>query len=356
MLRISSAAIPAGHRDKTPQGNLSFALIMHILIIHQGALGDFIVSLPAIAAIRRSHPGSVIEIWGYPDILRLVEGRFYADAIASINQEGMSRLYIDRSPGSDRLMERLRRFDLVALFGGDMQDIFAENLRRNGVRAVHRISTFPGEGGTIHVIDHQLAQLSEMGIPAVGDIPELFPSREDEQHARHFFDAHAIEPDDFTVAMHIGSGSRKKAWPPERFAHLAEILVTRRGARVVVLTGPADAELERAYREQTPPGTSIVLNCHPLPAIAAILQKCSVFVGNDSGITHLAAASGVPVVALFGPSDLQVWGPRGADVVILKSAAECSPCGQEKMQSCVHQTCMEEIAVAEVYEAIVRRY
>jgi len=326
---------------------------MHILIIHQGALGDFILSLPVIGAIRHSHPGSSIEIWGYPYILRLVEGRFYADAIASINQEGMSRLYSEQAAAPEGLVSRIRRFDLVILFGGELQGPFADNLRKYGVRTVYRISTFPGERGTIHVIDHQLSQLLEMGIPAAGDMPELFPSREDEQRARHFFDAHAIAPYDFTVAMHIGSGSRKKVWPPDRFAHLAETLVTRRSARIVVLTGPADAEMERAYRERTPSGTSIMLNCHPLPEIAAILKRCSIFVGNDSGITHLAAASGAPVIALFGPTDPQVWGPRGKAVTLLRGSAECSPCSRETMHICTYQKCLEEIAVEKVYEAVV---
>ena len=327
---------------------------MNILIIHQGALGDFIVSLPAIAAVRRSHPGSSVEIWGYPDILRLVEGRFYADAIDSINQEGMSRLYSEQASAPEALVARIRRFDPVILFGGDLQGTFADNLRKHGIRDVYRISSFPKEDGITHVIDHQLSQLSEMGIPAAGGVPELFPSREDEQHARHFFDTHVIEPDDFTVAMHIGSGSRKKVWPPDRFARLAETLVTRRGVRVVVLTGPADAELAREYRERTSSGSGLMLNCHPLPELAAILKRCSVFVGNDSGITHLAAAAGVPVVSLFGPTDPRVWGPRGNDVTILGGGASCSPCSREKMQNCAHQRCMEEISVEEVYEAVVK--
>jgi ADP-heptose:LPS heptosyltransferase len=326
---------------------------MNILIIHQGALGDFILSLPAIAAIRNSHPGSFIEMWGYPYILRLTERRFYADAIASISQEGMSQLYSEQAAAPEGLVERFRRFDLVILFGGELQGTFADNIRKHGGGAVYRISSFPKEADITHVSDHQLSQLSGMGIPAAGDIPQLFPGREDEQHAQHFFDAHAITPDDFTVAMHIGSGSRKKAWPPDRFAQLAETLVTRRGARVMVLTGPADAELERTYRERTPSGTSIMLNCHPLSEIAAILKRCSVFVGNDSGMTHLAAASGAPVIALFGPSDPQVWGPRGKQVLLLRGGVACSPCSRETMHRCSHQKCLEEISVEEVYKAVV---
>jgi ADP-heptose:LPS heptosyltransferase len=327
---------------------------MNILIIHQGALGDFILSLPAIGAIRNSHPGSAIEIWGYPDILRLVEGRFYADAIASIHQEGMSHLYRGQASAPDRLMERFRSFDLVVLFGGELQGTVAENLRRHGVRSVYRISSFPGDDGSTHVIDHQLAQLSTLGVQSAGSVPVLFPDREDERYAQQFFDAQAIEPDAFTVAVHIGSGSRKKVWPPDRFAQLAETLVTRRGARIILVAGPADETAGRHYRACTPVGQSSILNCHPLPELAAIIGRCSVLVGNDSGVTHLAAAAGTPVVALFGPTDPRVWGPRGKEVVLLRRSAECSPCSREKMHSCAHQKCLEHISVEEVYEAVVQ--
>ena len=81
---------------------------MHILIIHQGALGDFILSLPAIGAFRHAYPGSTIEIWGYTAILRLVEGRFYADAIASINRPGMSNLYSESASAPDALLNKAR--------------------------------------------------------------------------------------------------------------------------------------------------------------------------------------------------------------------------------------------------------
>jgi ADP-heptose:LPS heptosyltransferase len=327
---------------------------MNILIIHQGALGDFILSLPAIGAFRHAYPGSSIEIWGYTDILRLVEGRFYADAIASINRPGMSNLYSESASAPDALLERIRCFDLVVLFGGELLRTFADNLLKHGARTVCRISTFPEEGGETHVIDHQLLQLSKLGIQAAGAVPVLFPAEEDRRRARQFCADHAIEADTFTVALHMGSGSRKKAWPPGHCAGLAIRLAACKSARVVILTGPAETGLQQDRRELVSSGRCIMLDRQPLPELAAILNRCSVFVGNDSGITHLAAAAGVPVVSLFGPTDPRVWGPRGNDVTILGGGAACSPCSREKMQHCAHQTCLEHISVEEVYEAVVQ--
>ena len=150
---------------------------MNILIIHQGALGDFILSLPAIGAFRHAYPGSSIEIWGYTDILRLVEGRFYADAIASINQQGMSNLYSESASAPDALLERIRCFDLAVLFGGELLRIFADNLLRHGIRTVCRISSFPEEGGETHVIDHQLAATVQAGNTISRRCTRSFPRR-----------------------------------------------------------------------------------------------------------------------------------------------------------------------------------
>ena len=328
---------------------------MRILIIHQGALGDFILSLPAIRSFRQTYPDSSIEIWGYPGILKLVEGRFYADTIASINQEGMPQLYSEHGTVPERLIEQFKRFDLIVLFGGEQHNTFVGNLHLHGVRAIYRISTFPKAGGNTHVIDHQLSQLSRLGLHTACSVPMLFPSGEDSRRAAEFFKDNKIVPGAFTVAMHMGSGSRKKAWPPGNFAQLTDKLVNRRGARVLVLSGPADAEGERDYRHLLSSDNTIALNNFPLSELPAILKRCAVFVGNDSGITHLAAAAGAPAVALFGPTDPKVWGPRGEHIAILGSPAECAPCSREKMQGCISQKCMEELSVEEVYDAIAKR-
>lgn len=325
---------------------------MNILIIHQGALGDFIVSLPAIRSVRETHPDSSIEIWGYPHILTLVEKRYYADRIASIHQEGLALLYSHRLTAPPALTERLRHFDLIVLFGGEAHNIFLANLHRQGITCTCRISSFPQEGGNTHVIDHQLEQISRLGMHRACAVPVLFPSEEDCSRAAAFFRDRHIDPAAFTVALHIGSGGLKKVWPPAHFAALTDTLVTRRGARVLVLVGPADEEGEREYRHHVSSLGISVLSNLPLRELAAILKRCTVYAGNDSGITHLAAAAGTPFVAIFGPTNPKVWGPRGKQIITLRGRAECAPCSREEMQSCGAQKCLEGITVEEVYNAI----
>ncbi|MCK5422252.1 MAG: hypothetical protein KAJ08_08815, partial [Deltaproteobacteria bacterium] len=90
--------------------------VNRILIIHQGAIGDFILSLPAISSFKNSYPDASVEIWGYLHILQLVEKRFYADKISSIDQKGMAQFYSEDSVLDAKLIEHFKQFDLIIIF------------------------------------------------------------------------------------------------------------------------------------------------------------------------------------------------------------------------------------------------
>jgi ADP-heptose:LPS heptosyltransferase len=329
--------------------------VNRILILHQGAIGDFILSLPAIGTFRHYYPYATIEIWGYPDILRLVEKRFYADGIASVERKEIAQLYNEDGVLDSPLVEQLRDFDLIVVFGQEGQRTLVDNLKKIKVDAMLWIRTFPPDGEDIHMIDYQLFQLGQMGYSPTEKIPRLFLLDDDLFHAYQMLDQIQSRENTPLIALHIGSGSKKKVWPPERFAHLTEKLVQKEGARIIVPIGPADEEPVRAYCTLVSSEAITPLPNLPLTTLAAVLKRCSLYVGNDSGITHLAAAVGIPVIALFGPTDPKVWGPRGERVSIIYRESECSPCSREEMKQCVHRKCLEDITVEEVYDRITKR-
>ena len=116
------------------------------------------------------------------------------------------------------------------------------------------------------------------------------------------------------VAVHPGSGGRRKCWPAERFAEVAAGL----GRPVVLLEGPADAEACRAFRDRAASPLRVArAGGLSVPQAAALVAGCGLFLGNDSGMSHLAAALGVPTVAVFGPTDPAVWSPRGPVVRVV---------------------------------------
>jgi len=170
-----------------------------------------------------------------------------------------------------------------------------------------------------------------------------------DRNANRVFEQRGLNKNRVTVALHPGSGSIKKAWGAHSFATLAETLRSNHRAQIIVPVGPADTTVSKDYFTLMPSHGSILLHNLPLDELAAILKQCSLYVGNDSGITHLAAAVGTPVVALFGPTDPQVWGPRGGNVSILYGKRDCSPCSRQRMHECIEQRCLEGLSVEEVY-------
>ena len=326
--------------------------VKHILIVHQGAIGDFILSLPAIGSFRQRYPDAAIEVWGYPAILQLVEKRFYADSIASIDRKEIARFYSENTTLDAELVARFREFDLIIIFGGERQKTLVRILERIQVKEVHSITTFPPAAESTHIIDYQLSQLLPLGYESPDKIPRLFPGESDLTQASDLFSKKQPGSKPLTVAMHIGGGSKNKVWPAGCFAQLSEKLVKEDDAEIIVPFGPADEEVAQEYFNLIDSNAISPLNNLPLTRLATLLKKCSLYLGNDSGITHLAAAVGTPVVALFGPTDPRVWGPRGDNVSIVYKAQECSPCSREEMSGCVHKKCLEGITVEEVYEKV----
>lgn len=326
--------------------------VKRILIIHQGALGDFILSLPAISAFRHHYPDTTIEIWGYTEILRLVDRSMYADRIYAIDRERIASLFTRDTPVPASVLERFRSFDLMCLFGGKMQTPFVDNLKRSGGRNVYHIEPFPPPGSNTHVIDHQAAQLSTLGLKVPLSTPALFPPEDDGKHIASFLEQRKIAREALLVALHPGSGSRAKVWPPGNFAQLSRYLLDNDRVHLIVPVGPADKEHAEGYCNLIASDRIIPATNLSLTALAALLQRCTVYVGNDSGVTHMAAAVGTPVVALFGPTDPKVWGPRGRYMHTLYRGVSCSPCSREEMNGCFHKKCLGSISVDEVYQLV----
>jgi ADP-heptose:LPS heptosyltransferase len=118
------------------------------------------------------------------------------------------------------------------------------------------------------------------------------------------------------VALHPGSGGRHKCWPPDRYGRLCDRL-TAMGYTPVLTAGPADEGVIQAVMAGASAARPVVVDQAPLTHLAGLLTRCRAMMGNDSGITHLAAAVGIPTIALFGPTDPAVWGPRGKTVRIV---------------------------------------
>jgi heptosyltransferase-3 len=290
-----------------------------ILVIRGGAIGDFILTLPALKALRDAWPHAQIEILGYKHIAALAENRFYAQAVRSIEYAALSSFFARNSELPAELANYFASFDLIVSYLYDPDRIFEKNLRRCGVE-----NLLCGPARIVQTADHatrQLAQpMEELGIRVVDLTEKVFPSVDDRQFARKFLQ-NLQEP---ILAIHPGSGSTEKNWPMENWIELflrsgGLPLVKDQGGlpSLVVISGEAEQEteaLERAFKNR---GVRFARNL-PLTHLAAVLEH-SIFIGHDSGISHLAAAAGANCVLLFGPTDPNVWAPRNKSVRVLRA-------------------------------------
>jgi heptosyltransferase III len=296
-----------------------------ILVIRGGAIGDFILTLPALKALRDACPHAQVEILGYQHIAALAENRFYAQAVRSIEYGPLSSFFAKNSELPAELANYFATFDLILSYLYDPDRIFQNNLYRCGVENLLCGPSKIVEGGE-HAA-HQLARpIEQLGIRVADLTEKVFPSMDDRQFAREFLQT--LQRPIF--AIHPGSGSKEKNWPLENWIALFSTssgfpLAEDKGGQLgsfsslVVISGEADqaetAALEHAWQNRN---VRFARNL-PLPHLAAVLEH-SIFIGHDSGISHLAAAAGAKCILLFGPTNPDIWAPTNENVRVIWEA------------------------------------
>ena len=293
-----------------------------ILVIHQGAIGDLVLSLPALQSIKNSFPRCAIEMLGYPGILSLIGGDF-AHTIRSVDGAAPSTLYGDCADISVEMRQYLNGFERIFIFSSQVKSTFIENMQRCNPAAVH-IRTFPDTAQ--HVVDYQLTQLAALGFAAAEPTPQLSVSSDDRLRGDDFLRRHGFDPASGPlIAVHPGSGGLQKNWPAASFLAVMQGLHAQHQASFLIVYGPADEHTAEEMQAGLHSLPHHMLRNLDLPLVAALISRSALFIGNDSGITHMAAALAIPAVAVFGPTDPFVWGPRGLSVCCVR---ECDRHGQ----------------------------
>ena len=284
-----------------------------ILVIRGGAIGDFLLTLPALRLLREGFPDCRIEIVGYRHICSVAEGRYYADAVRSIEYAPMAGFFNPRSELDPELSAYFAGFGQVISYLFDPDGFFEGNLKRCGVKNL--ICGDPRISDSQHAARQLARPLESLALFLEDSSAEIFPTEEDAAEAERLLAGHRPP----FVAVHPGSGSPKKNWPlPAWKELLSEWSDTR--ATILVVSGESDmeslAELKSVFGKRL-----VFLDHLPLHLLGAVLQRCAFFVGHDSGISHLAAAAGAKCLLLFGPTDPAVWAPANPDVNVLRAPA-----------------------------------
>jgi heptosyltransferase-3 len=282
-----------------------------ILIIRGGAIGDFILTLPAIKLLRDRFPTAHIEILGSKHIVGLAEKRFYADAIRSIGSSTLARFFAKNSELAGDWADYFASFDLIVSYLFDPDGIFETNLKRAGIK------TFLAGPSKLDNSEHAALQLARplaaLGLHLNDPAARLFPSDADRALAASF----AGYSGNDTVVLHPGSGSETKNWPIENWQKLGDFLLSA-GHNLLVIEGEADEERARTLESGWSGKPVQFVKNLPLTQLAALLEG-GFFIGHDSGISHIAAAVGARCILLFGWTDPAIWAPANENATVLRA-------------------------------------
>ena len=288
-----------------------------VLVIRGGAIGDFILTLPVLRLLREMIPNCHLEVMGYLSIATLAQSAGLANDVRSLDHRTMAALFAKNAPIDEALAEHLRSFNLVVSYLFDPDGYFRGNLERLGVKTLiecpHRI--LPGQGPAATQLARPLEKIAlflEHSAPHFPVPPDL-PSPTTPTH----------------FILHPGSGSTQKTWPLENWLSVLQSLAQTQPLHIVLITGEAEAErglLPTLKNLSHPNLTFESWHQIPLPNLVPRLQSLAPsgtrFLGHDSGISHLAAACGLPCTLLFGPTDPTLWAPQNPNITLLTSPTD----------------------------------
>jgi heptosyltransferase III len=285
-----------------------------ILVIRGGAIGDFILTLPAIAALRRQFPGTHLEVLGYPHIVQLALAGGVVDRVESIEARALAGFFARNGALEPELTDYFSEFDLIVSYLFDPDAIFQGNVgrcsRAQFIVGRHR----PDDTERIHAAKVYLQPLERLAIFDADPVPRIALHAPAPGAADRTEDGAPLRP----LALHPGSGSERKNWPEHRWAELLRHLIDHTPLRFLLIGGEAEGDRLPRLAAGLPRERVALAQRLPLPELAWKLQSCLAFVGHDSGISHLSGALGLNSLILWSDALAEVWRPPQPQVVLLQ--------------------------------------
>lgn len=332
-----------------------------ILVRMPNWIGDAVMAIPTLSALRARFPDSRITLLAKPPVAALFEHHPVID-----------RLLVYESPGRHagitglwRLVRSIRegRFDLAFL----LQNAFEAALitaaagipERVGYAADGRrfllTKSFNKKSAPRHQREAYLHLMDLMKTEGEFDRrPFLVITEKERQSASDLLLAEGIARWEQVIGINPGAayGSSKR-WDPARFAAVADRMQERFSAKIVIFGGPAEVAIAEEVRRNMRRPAAVLAGKTTVRTMMALIARCRLFITNDSGPMHIASALGVPVVAVFGPTNPDATSPAGSDDLIVQRKVECAPCTHRECP--IDHRCMTGVSVEAVAEAAERQ-
>ncbi len=320
-----------------------------LMVRYPNWVGDACMALPALEAVKKSLPGGRVEVVAKPWVADIVEMSPWADRVVRYLDPGEHAGLVR---GRLRLAARLRReaYDGALLFQNAFEAAFiavAAGIRRRGGYAsewrrtllTHPVPPTPGNWPTGHLVDYYLDLVRALGFAAeVDGVPRLAPPP-------------GTERDKAAVVFAPGASfGPAKMWPPDRYAALGREMVDL-GFRVSVIGSGPESDVCARVAAGIGPAAVDLSGSTTLKEAAAVIASAALLVCNDSGLMHLGAALGTPLVAIFGSTDPGATGPVSARAAVVRGEAPCAPCFKRRCPRKPGMECFDGVTPAVVLEA-----
>jgi hypothetical protein len=297
---------------------------------------------------------------GNPEALSLIQNHFNVQEIRSHQEGRWAVLYREEGAIPGIIRDFFQSFEKVYLFSPRRPEPFLKRLRQTGQEALAWIPSLPDVGEKIPLDALQRQVLKSEDIPWIDRIPRISPSSQDLGESSRIIGRLGLgsDKDPTLLAIHPGSGDPRKNWPLEGFLEVAEKVSRQGRATPFFVLGPVEGERNPQWGEKIKGRGFPLLANLPLRLLSGILACCRFYLGNDSGVSHLAAALGLTTLVLFGPTDPSLWAPRGDRVAVI-SGSNRKKNEAEKIRLETGQGCLDCLPVAEVLrqaESVMGRF
>lgn len=327
----------------------------NILVIALKRAGDTILSIPTFRAIKESLPQSQVTVFANSYVKDILERIKYIDNLVTYDKK-FSLLQ------KARMVSKLSRnkFDLAVdltcdyTFEGGLLTYLSGATYRVGYNTYARGFLFnkpvKHERRPLHVIDEILNIVKSINLNTQDKSLRIRASEEAVETIKHFLRGRNVKDKDLLIGIHPGGYYATQRWLTERFAEVADNLIKKYKARVVLIGGPKEEGLISQIKQKMINKPLIFLN-QPVRNLLALIQSCYLLVCNNSGPLHMATASGTPTVSTMGPTIGERWWPYGRGHVVIRKDLPCISCNEATCRL-ETQDCMRLITVEEVLEAI----
>ncbi len=333
-----------------------------ILVMRYRFIGDTVLTVPFLRNLRNAFPSAQIDLMLEPFSGQVIEGCPYVDRVIPFEFKTIHTYSAaaERSKAAGYLhywrLIREERYDaafvlkrslssalLVWLAGVPRRIGFATEGR--GLLLTDRVVYRQDQ----HEVENFLDCLRVLDVPVASKALELWPTSENDKKVAAIMAQAGWKDDDLKVIIHAAASLPAKQWPLDRFARVMTVLRDRYHARFVYTGSIADGELYRSIEKLGPFNGLDLCGVTNVRENLSVYKNASLFFGVDSGPMHMAAAVSVPVIALFGPTDEQKWGPWGDGHTIITKRLSCYPC---KPHKCADNECMKQITVEDALDAL----